>query len=600
LAAAIGAAGCTAAPSQPNGVSDTTLPPTVIKLRIGGTVTVAVPYLPTNFNPSTPAGANEVTQMVMEQVWPQGVTVDPTFNPVPSTAFATSELISIAPQTVQYKIDPRAVWSDGTPITLQDFFYNWRQQLQTAGSLPFSGVLTGYEDISSVTSSQKGLVTVKFRRPYADWEGLFGNMVPAHVAERIGWGGFDTAHVGDVLSAGPFVVASVVPGRELVLKRNRRWWGTPARLNEIVFRVVRGEAALWSGLRSGAISLAEVATGSGVLARASSDGLTASTTLSPLLWQICFNLGDAVVGQPMVRRAIAASLDRVQLVDDTVGLLDPGVPVAENRLFMQLAPGADLTATPYSSTDLSIARRLFRHAGYTMGPSGYRVNGDSTLVLRISVPSGVPVIGTLEGVLRAELNQVGIKVAFVSVPMSRFVGSVLPGGGFQAAVVPYWIPVYQSWGESVYGGGTPAAPAPGSTSGSSSLSGSAWLGSVLSEAGEGAGRSSSSSAGATSSDGSPGFVTSNVARLTDGAIGTLYKEASEQLDLPTARGLYNEINTLLWNDLPTIPLFEQPVTLVTAHDLVNVSLSPSWAGVMWNAPDWGIATNLPAPTTTTS
>jgi peptide/nickel transport system substrate-binding protein len=560
-------------------------------------VTVAVPYLPTNFNPSTPAGANQVTQMVMEQVWPQSVTVDPSFNDIPGTDFATSELVSISPQTVEYKIDPRAVWSDGTPITVQDFIYNWHQQLANAASLPFSGAVTGYQDIASITSSQKGrLVIVAFRRPYADWEGLFSDMVPAHVGQRIGWAGFDTAHVGDVLSAGPFEVASLVPGRELVLKRNPRWWGTATRLDEIVFRVVQGEAALWSGLRSGAISVAEVATEAGVAARASAAGLTASTTLSPLLWQICFNLGDAMVGQPIVRRAIAASLDRVQLVDDTVGLLDPGAPVAENRLFMQLAPGADLGVAPSSSTDLTLARRLFRHAGYILGPSGYLSAGGSPVVLRVSVPSGVPVIGTLEGELRAELDQVGLRVAFVSVPMSRLVGSVLPKGRFQAAVVPYWVPVYQSWAEPVYGGGPPAGY--GSGSSGSSFSGSAWLGSVLSEAGQGAVRSLTASRGESGPIGSAGFVTSNVARLTDGAIAALYREASSQLDLPTARGLYNEINTLLWNDLPTIPLFEQPVTLVTSRNLVNVSLSPSWAGVMWNAPEWGFASNLPAPTTT--
>ena len=45
----------------------------------GGTVTVAVPYLPRNFNPSTPAGANGVTQMVMEQVLPQAFVIDSQF-----------------------------------------------------------------------------------------------------------------------------------------------------------------------------------------------------------------------------------------------------------------------------------------------------------------------------------------------------------------------------------------------------------------------------------------------------------------------------------------------------------------------------------------
>jgi hypothetical protein len=42
-------------------------------------------------------------------------------------------------------------------------------------------------------------------------------------------------------------------------------------------------------------------------------------------------------------------------------------------------------------------------------------------------------------------------------------------------------------------------------------------------------------------------------------------------------------------------LFQAPVTLITAHDLVNVTESPTWAGPMWNAEDWAIALNLPKP-----
>ncbi|MDA8292143.1 MAG: hypothetical protein M0Z33_10770, partial [Actinomycetota bacterium] len=43
----------------------------------GGTVTVAVPSIPTQLNPSVPAGANRVTAMVTAQVWPQPFVVDP-------------------------------------------------------------------------------------------------------------------------------------------------------------------------------------------------------------------------------------------------------------------------------------------------------------------------------------------------------------------------------------------------------------------------------------------------------------------------------------------------------------------------------------------
>ena len=91
----------------------------------GGAVTVAVPYLPTNFNPSTPAGANRVTQMVMEQVWPQAFVTDAAFQPGTTGFIDGAEVVGLHPMKVSYQIDPKATWSDGYPITAADFVYNW-------------------------------------------------------------------------------------------------------------------------------------------------------------------------------------------------------------------------------------------------------------------------------------------------------------------------------------------------------------------------------------------------------------------------------------------------------------------------------------------
>ena len=105
----------------------------------GGTVTVAVPYLPTNFNPSTPAGANRVTQMVMEQVWPQAFVIDPEYQAETTGFIDSAEVVGLSPMTVSYVIDPKATWSDGYPITATDFEYNWQQQLQASPVLASPG-----------------------------------------------------------------------------------------------------------------------------------------------------------------------------------------------------------------------------------------------------------------------------------------------------------------------------------------------------------------------------------------------------------------------------------------------------------------------------
>ena len=241
----------------PAGATTTTLagPPRVKK---GGVVTIAVPCLPTQFNPNTPAGVGSATAMVTAQLWPSPFVVGPGDAEEPSTAFDSAELVGVKPETIVYTIAKAARWSDGTPITSADFVEEWKAQLAYGPQMPATDPLTGYRDIASVTGSSNGkVVTVVFAKPYADWEGLFASLVPAEVARRYGWvkgfAGSDPAHL---LSGGPYEVTSVVPGKRLVLGRNPQYWGNPPTLDKIVFEVVRNESRIESDLVRGRIDLA--------------------------------------------------------------------------------------------------------------------------------------------------------------------------------------------------------------------------------------------------------------------------------------------------------------------------------------------------------
>jgi peptide/nickel transport system substrate-binding protein len=58
--------------------------------------------------------------------------------------------------------------------------------------------------------------------------------------------------------------------------------------------------------------------------------------------------------------------------------------------------------------------------------------------------------------------------------------------------------------------------------------------------------------------------------------------------------LLARLDTVLTQDLPTLPLFQEPVSLVHQSDIVNVSESPSSAGPLWNAEDWVVEMTLPS------
>jgi len=75
-----------------------------------------------------------------------------------------------------------------------------------------------------------------------------------------------------------------------------------------------------------------------------------------------------------------------------------------------------------------------------------------------------------------------------------------------------------------------------------------------------------------------GAVTRDVLGYDDPTVDGLFTQAQSELNAKADASLYNEIDTLLWQNLPTLPLFQASTTLVRRVEVVNVSESATWAG----------------------
>ena len=123
----------------------------------GGTATMALDENLAGFNINTSAASEFVLQEILNVVWPQAFIVNNKLQPVLNTQLMESASVtSTNPQTVVYKINPKAVWSDGTPITADDFIYNWQAQsgnpaYTDVGGQPYDDASTaGYNQVQSV------------------------------------------------------------------------------------------------------------------------------------------------------------------------------------------------------------------------------------------------------------------------------------------------------------------------------------------------------------------------------------------------------------------------------------------------------------------
>ncbi|MDQ2875239.1 MAG: hypothetical protein M3Y33_10755, partial [Actinomycetota bacterium] len=73
-------------------------------------------------------------------------------------------------------------------------------------------------------------------------------------------------------------------------------------------------------------------------------------------------------------------------------------------------------------------------------------------------------------------------------------------------------------------------------------------------------------------------------------VDKLFTQASATINPAQSAALYNQIDTILWKDMVTLPLFQQPQLFGSSSKLANVVPNTSNVGFSWNAQDWGNTT----------
>ena len=514
-----------------------------------GTLVVAVPSLPTTLNPAASGGDTPVTAMVATQVWPQPFVVGPgTINIVPDRDFLSSaEVVSLKPQTVLYQINPRAVWSDGVPITASDFTEAWRAQRgEIRGPAEDPTLAEGYADIASIKGSLHGRqVTVVFKKPFADWEALFANLLPAHLVSAKGWAaGFTLGRREPMVSGGPFMVTSYQAGRRLVLRRNPHYWGPPAGLGGITFEQLN-PAKYAHALASGAVQMVVPPVDPSLV-----QAIESVPGVGIALWsnfgfeQLEMNQSSQWLVDPALRRAVAMTLDRTQLESATVGLYDPTLPLDENHVYVPFQSQYQDDGTAYESSsagspplDLGEVESLFSGAGFSLGEDGYLQQAGQTLALRLIAESS-PLQRQLATLVSGQLRAAGVQVEMEVMNEPAF-RQALSGGQFDLALVASEASPFTSDTRAMYG-----------------------------------------------TSGVDGGGSQNYTGYSNPQVDSLFNQAAGVLDPTRAATLYNEIDQLLWTDLDSVPLFELPGFVAYSPRYAGVTGGPGPTGPFWDAAGW--------------
>lgn len=350
------------APQSTETPKSTALPPPRISQIIMGIDSIGA-----GFNPHLRSDLSAVTAAVSALVLPSA------FRPIPDSATTTGSrwemdptlLVSAkvtgdAPFTVTYRIRPEASWTDNAPIAADDFWYLWQQMVSQPGVVDPAG----YDLITGVHSVDGGKqVVVTFAKSYPAWRELFSNILPAHIVKDVP-GGFPAGLARALpVTGGQFRVENIDPQRDaILLARNDRYWGPPAKPDLILFRRAGSAAALADSIRNGDTQVAQVHGGSAAFAQLSViPGVQTSRVVTPRIMQLTLRAAQPKLADTRVRRAILGLLDVGLLA--TVGAgSDNTVTLDQAQVRTPSDPGYVPTAPPAMSDAAALA--LLQSAGY--------------------------------------------------------------------------------------------------------------------------------------------------------------------------------------------------------------------------------------------
>ena len=83
--------------------------------------------------------------------------------------------VQAQPFALTYHIKQEAVWSDGTPVSADDFIFT----LDTIRNPANGTSKTGYEFVTQADRIDAKTVTLRFSQPYPNWRTLFEFVVPS-------------------------------------------------------------------------------------------------------------------------------------------------------------------------------------------------------------------------------------------------------------------------------------------------------------------------------------------------------------------------------------------------------------------------------------
>jgi peptide/nickel transport system substrate-binding protein len=368
--------------------------------RRGGTLILAVTTDPSTLNCGLES--SQIVAIVTSSIYSGLIHLDEQSNPHPE--LAQSWDISSDGLVYTFRLRDNVKWHDGTPLTSADVKFSLENLV---GKYNARG-REAYRNIKSIETSNPQTVKISLKKPYSPFIEVLnahdGCIMPKHIYE--GTDVLTNPHnTANPVGSGPFKLKEWVKGDHITLVRNENFFkkGRPF-LDSIVFRIIPSGATRATAFETGEVN-AIFASQSFPYQQADRLKRLPNVIIkdigSPSLIGLNFNLkGNPTLAKREVRLAIAQAINKQFIVAKgyrNVGkIIDSVIPSG--------IPWAYNPNVPKYPFNIQKANALLDEAGYPRKGSAMRFS------LRLSYEAGNDNSERPAEILREQLKAVGIDI----------------------------------------------------------------------------------------------------------------------------------------------------------------------------------------------
>ena len=493
--------------------------------------------------------------------------------------FGTSEVVSQDPLEVKYTIADNAKWSDGTPITINDYLLDWAAQnpeflvpglasgQNKDAEAVFNHVSTTFsEHVPEGPQGEAGskTFTIKFKGQYPDYKAILSPPLPAHiVAKQSGLEPDALANAilnrdaetvkkaakfwneGWIFQPGQLPDASLIPSSNryqlkqggwkdttLTLEANPNYWGTPAGTKNLVFSYV-ADNQMSQSLQNGDLDVIRPQATVDTVKRLQGIGSSVQVaTTSEMTWEhLDFNFRDSNVfsdaqGGKKLREAFAYCVPRQTILDRLIKPIKEDTQLLNAREVLPFQKNyQEVTSKSYDGSydqvDIEKAKQLVAESGI-----------QTPIKVRIGYKAGNQRRTETVAAIQSSCKDAGFEV--VDAAAQDFFENAIVKGDYEVALY-------------------------------------AWTGSGLITTGQN-----------ILATGKP----QNYGKYSNPKVDEAWNKLTNTLDPKEQVEQTTVIEKELWDTLFNIPLYSHPAVVAWNSKVRNVRVTAAQSTVSWNAYQW--------------